>query len=317
MNKPIAKLAAVAASIMGLGLPAAAVAQNAAPYRIVESGRQYQTLQSAVDAIGDRGGTILIAPGTYRDCAVQDGGNITYRAAKPGAVTFDGGVCEGKATLVLGGQSASVEGIIFRNISVADGNGAGIRLEDGNLNVSNATFLDSEQGILTADNPAGSIRIARSTFSGLGRCDRGLSCAHSIYLGNYGKLTVIKSRFERGHGGHYVKSRARLIEVLDSSFDDVRGRTTTYMVDLPEGASGRIAGNFMVQGRDKENYSAFVAVGAEDRTHSSAGLVIENNDAKLALGLNRSTVFLANWTNDRIALRANRLGPNLTPYEAR
>src|SRR3546814_6409499 len=75
---------------------------------------------------------------------------------------------------------------------VPDANGAGIRLERGNLEVANSLFRNSEQGILTADDTASEIRIDRSTFQHLGRCDRGLSCAHSIYVGAYGKLTVTR-----------------------------------------------------------------------------------------------------------------------------
>src|SRR3546814_13009091 len=97
---------------------------------------------------------------------------------------------------------------------VPDANGAGIRLERGNLEVANSLFRNSEQGILTADDTASEIRIDRSTFQHLGRCDRGLSCAHSIYVGAYGKLTVTRSRFELGNGGHYVKSRAAKAEKL-------------------------------------------------------------------------------------------------------
>src|SRR3546814_989026 len=85
---------------------------------------------------------------------------------------------------------------------VPDANGAGIRLERGNLEVANSLFRNSEQGILTADDTASEIRIDRSTFQHLGRCDRGLSCAHSIYVGAYGKLTVTRSRFELRSAEH-------------------------------------------------------------------------------------------------------------------
>ena len=49
---------------------------------------------------------------------------------------FDGGACEGKATLVLRGRSARVDGLVFTHVRVADGNGAGIRIEQGDLEVS-------------------------------------------------------------------------------------------------------------------------------------------------------------------------------------
>lgn len=292
-------------------------AQRGPAFVVAESGRGYARLQDAVNAIGGRSGTILIAPGSYRDCAVQQAGAITYRAAEAGKVTFDGGICEGKAALVLRGQTAAIDGLIFQNMRVPDRNGAGIRLEKGDLTIDNSLFRNSEQGLLTAEDPTGRIIIRYSTFSGLGRCDGGYSCAHSIYIGGYGALTVENSRFERGLGGHYVKSRAPDVRITGSSFDDTQGRATNYMIDLPAGSRGLIAGNRFVQGRDKENFSSFIAVAAEGARNSSAGLRIEDNDASLAPGVKRATMFVANWSRDRLALGANRLGPGLGAYEER
>lgn len=298
-------------------LSTTAVAQNAAPFRNAETGRGYGSLQQAVDSIGEGEGTIIIAPGSYRQCAVQKAGVVAFRAAVPGQTVFDGVSCEGKAALVLRGQAASIDGIIFQNMRVKDRNGAGIRLEKGDLTITRAIFRNSEQGILTADDRFGSISIDRSTFSGLGRCDGDYACAHGIYIGGYGSLSVTNSRFERGNGGHYVKSRATRISVTDSAFDDTRGRETNYMIDLPNGAVGQIARNVFVQGASKENYSAFITVAPEGRQQSSAGLSISANEASIAPGVERSTVFLADWSGDRIALGGNRLGRGLKPFERR
>lgn len=293
-------------------------AQNgAAPYTVAESGRSFGALQQAVDAIGQGEGTIIIRPGSYRDCAVQTAGNIAFRASVPGQTIFDGGICEDKAALVLRGGGASVDGIIFQNMGVKDGNGAGIRLEKGALAITRSIFRNSEEGILSADDASAAITIDQSTFSGLGRCDRGLSCAHSIYIGNYGSLSVTNSRFERGNGGHYVKSRAARIIIRDNAFDDSRGKETNYMIDLPGGATGQISGNVFVQGESKENYSAFITVAPEGKTRSSAGLSISDNDASIAPGVDRNTTFVANWTDDRVAIGANRLGRGLKPTDRR
>jgi Right handed beta helix region len=294
-----------------------AFAQSNAPFTVAENGQRFYSLSEAVEAIGARKGTIVIAPGAYGDCAVQTEGQITYRAAVPGKAILDGGICEGKAALVLRGRSAIVDGIIFQNQRVPDGNGAGIRLERGNLTITNALFRNSEQGLLTADDASGNIVIDRSTFQRLGRCDRGLSCAHSIYIGDYGSLIVTNSRFEKGNGGHYVKSRAPRITVTNSSFDDTQGRTTNYMIDLPAGASGVISGNVFVQGQNKENWSAFVAIAAEGRKHSSAGLNIHSNSASLAKGVERKTWFVADWSGDKMRIANNSLGRGLTRYEKR
>jgi hypothetical protein len=170
---------------------------------------------------------------------------------------------------------------------------------------------------LTAADPSGEIVIDQSTFSGLGRCDGGYSCAHSIYIGDYGALTVTRSRFERGNGGHYVKSRAARAIIQNNAFDDTRGKATNYMIDLPAGASGMIDKNVFVQGADKENYSAFIAIAAEGKVRSSAGLAISGNDASIAPGVDRNTIFVADWSGDRLTLGANRLGRGLSPFEKR
>ena len=287
------------------------------PYTIAETGRTYGSLQQAVDAIGDASGTIRIASGRWRDCAVQTRGSVAFVAAVSGQAALDGGVCEGKAALVLRGRSARVDGLIFANMRVPEFNGAGIRLEHGDLAVSQSWFIDSNQGILTAEDPGGSILIEKSTFTRLGTCEGAGGCAHSIYIGNYGALTVRRCRFEQGRGGHYVKSRAGRIEVTRSSFDDSKGKATNYMIDLPGGASGTIAENWFVQGQDKENYSAFIAVAAEGKAHSSNGLSIAANDARLAPNVDRTTTFVADWSGDRLALGENRLGLGLKRFERR
>jgi hypothetical protein len=158
--------------------------------------------------------------------------------------------------------------------------------------------------------------IERSTFSGLGRCDRGLSCAHSIYFGRFGSLKVIRSRFERGAGGHYVKTRTPRVEIVDSSFDDSQGRTTNYMIDLSNGASGLIARNTFVQGPNKENYSALIVVAAEGVEHPSR-LAITNNQASVAPGFDKQTSFVADLSGDAIRIAGNKLGPRIREFEKR
>jgi hypothetical protein len=317
MDNRIRLSLAVAAAVLALPAGALLAQTREAPYTVVETGRGYDHLQQAVDAIGANKGTIEIAPGRHADCAVQSAGDVSYLAVEPGKAVFDGVACEGKAALVLRGASASIAGLVFQNLRVPDANGAGIRLEHGNLTIAQSWFRDSEEGILTADDPRGLIVIDKSTFSRLGRCDRGLSCAHSIYVGDYGHLRITRSRFEQGLGGHYVKARAALVEVASSSFDDSHGKATNYMIDLPAGSTGQITNNWFVQGADKENYSAFIAVAAEGKHHSSDGLQIAGNDARLAPGINRSTAFVADWSGDRLAIGQNNLGFGLNRYERR
>lgn len=318
MTRFLRTLVAMAIAILTLLAQAQAQADAApAPYVVAETGKSYARLQQAVDAIGDGRGTIRFAAFRFADCAVQTGGEVVYQAEVPGGAVLDGVACEGKAALVLRGRSARVEGLVFAHIRVPDRNGAGIRLERGDLAVSQAWFVDSEQGILTANGERGSVTVDRSTFTRLGTCEGAGGCAHSIYVGDYGALTVTRSRFEAGRGGHYVKSRAPRIVVSDCSFDDSAGRATNYMIDLSAGASGRITGNWFVQGRAKENYSAFITVAPEGRVNPSHGLMIADNDARFAPGIDRDSVFVADWSGDRLALGSNNLGRGLRRFESR
>jgi len=307
----IALLAAGPATAQSMGPPAQP------NFKVQETGTSFFTLQEAVREIGDGSGTIRIAPGTYQECITQDGGRIGYVAAQAGSVIFDTVTCEGKAAFVLRGRSARVEGIVFQNMQVPDRNGSGIRIEQGDLVVRESLFRNSESGILGSNDHGGSIRVERSTFSGLGRCDDGVDCAHSIYINGSGTLSVANTRFERGRGGHYLKSRAPRIEVVDSSFDDSAGQATNYMIDLPVGANGLIARNTFVQGPNKENYSALIALAGEGEEHDSNRLAISDNQASVAPGFNHRTVFLADWSGSPVALRNNRLDRQIAASERR
>ena len=327
-NAEIAKLAArfvpvALLAITGLALsliPAGApFAQGrSGPYTVTETGRSYGKLQDAVDAIGGKRGTIVIAPGRYVDCAVQQAGDVSYFASQPGAVIFDGDICEDKAALVLRGYNANVSGITFQNMhSKYSGNAAGIRLEKGNLTITQSWFKDSQQGILTADDPSGRLVIDKSTFTNLGTCAYSGGCAHSIYIGNYGLLRVTRTRFEKGAGGHYAKSRAIRTEIASCSFDDSEGSWSNYMIDLPNGSTGQITNNWFVQGPDHENHSALIAVAAERRANPSAGLRIEGNDARLAPTVKWTTTFVADWSGEPLTIGQNNLGKGIQKFERR
>lgn len=309
MRRPI-----LYAILAGLTVPA--LAQSAAPFTVTTTGKQFYRLDDAVKSIGAGDGVIRIAPGRYRDCAIQEAGRIAFIAQQPGTAVFDGGICEGKATLVLRGRAARVEGLVFTHTTVPDGNGAGIRIEQGDLSVVGTSFIDGQCGILSANDPKSRIEVDRSTFSGLGKHPNG-NGAHSLYIGDYGGLKVTNTRFERGTGGHYLKSRSAHIEILDSSFDDSKGHDTNYMIDLPGGATGRIAGNTFVDGINKENHSAMIAVAAEGRVNPSAGLIIENNRASLVPGFPWSTVFVGDWSHEPLAIRKNMLAKGIEIVEQR
>ena len=161
LRRPSLAVVGALAALAVLAIPLGALLAQSpgARFTVVETGQTFDRLPQAVDAIGDARGTIAIAPGRYAECAVQRGGFVSFLAAEPGTAIFDGRTCEGKAALVLRGSGAEVSGIVFENMRVPDFNGAGIRLEQGDLTVALSWFRDSQQGILTADDANGRIII--------------------------------------------------------------------------------------------------------------------------------------------------------------
>ncbi|MDE2410205.1 MAG: right-handed parallel beta-helix repeat-containing protein [Sphingomonadales bacterium] len=243
---------------------------------------------------------------------MQRAGAITYRAEPAGQAVLGARTCEGKAALVLRGHSARIVGLGFADLHTQDGNGAGIRLEQGAATVRQAWFASSDQGILTANDPAISLRVERSSFRRLGRCGGGRACAHSIYIGRIGSAAIRQCRFAAGTGGHYLKSRAARILVSGNAFDDTAGQRTNYLIDLPEGASGVIADNRFRQGSRKDNGAAMIAIGAENR-RAPADLAVRDNRAGIARA-GWPTAFIVDWTRGQVTTGGNVLSGAVSAY---
>ena len=310
-----ALLALTAAAVVTIPFAKADAQARGGPYTIKETGKTYTALQDAVNAIGGGSGTIMIAPGLYHDCAVQTEGDVSYVAEEVGKVVFDGTICEDKGAIVMRGFNANVSGITFQNMkSVYSGNAVGVRMEKGNLTVAQSWFKDSQQGILAGNDPNGRIVIDKSTFTNLGTCAYSGGCAHSIYVGEFGMLRVTRSRFEKGYGGHYVKSRSARVEIASNSFDDSQGTWSNYMIDLSNGSTGQITNNYFVYGRDHENRTTFISIAPEGKKNSSDGLVISGNDARLGPGVDWNPSFVADWSGDKLQVGDNKIGPGIVLY---
>ena len=268
---------------------------------MLQSGGGFARLRDAVAKARDVD-TITIMPGVYEDCAVVARGRLTLRAMIPGSVTFNKTICEGKAALVLRGEEATVEGLRFTGFTARDGNGAAVRLEEGDLYVRSSVFEDSDTGVISGNNQPGQATIERSIFRRLGRC-RPDNCSHSLYMGRFAALTVKESLFEQGRGGHYIKSRTKKVDIEDNLIDDSKGTRTNYLIDLPEGATGEIRGNALIKGAQGENKCCAIVVSAELRENDASVLVDGNQFANLA---DRPVVLLGDYKGQA------RLGSNET-----
>ena len=64
-----------------------------------------------------------------------------------------------------------LDNIEFSGAAVSSGNGAGIRYEGGALVINDCYFHDNQDGLLSADDPTGSITINNSEFANNGTGD--------------------------------------------------------------------------------------------------------------------------------------------------
>ncbi len=256
------------------------------------------------------GDTIRIVPGRYASCLWPLSDRLTIEGTAPGVV-FDGGICGGKAIIVAAGRDLTVRRLTLTNAHNAVHNGAGIRAEGTNLTVEDVQFLDNDEGILAAANPASQIIVRRSNFRGNGNCMA--ACAHGLYVGAAALLRVEQSDFQGQLVGHNIKSRAARTEVVDNHIADGAEGTSSYLLDLPSGGTILVSGNRFEKGPRSENKDVAIAIGAEvDHYRNPDGpIVITGNSFINNAG--RPTVFVRNYISVPARLKDNKLTGAVTP----
>lgn len=275
----------------------------------VGPGKTYPT-PSAAAAVAQSGDRILIAPGDYRgDFATWSASNLTICGDGGRARLFaDGQHAQGKGTWVISNPSTSTTTIInveFRDSKVPDQNGAGIRLDGGNLVLRNTGFFDNENGILGGSGPT-TVTIERSEFARNGFGD---GYTHNIYIGNVNRLNVIASHFHEAKIGHNLKSRAKENFIENSYFMDGPTGTSSYLLDFPDGGVIFMRGNLLHKGPRADNTTA-VSFGAERNMWTANTVTMTHNTVVSTLG--RGTfVSVAGYTQ-QVTLTANLFAGNAT-----
>ena len=239
----------------------------------VGKSRPIQTIADA-SRQAKSGDIVEIDAGDYfADVAVWGQEKLTIRAVNGRARLIAGGAnTEGKGIWVVRGGDILVEGIDFIDAKVPDGNGAGIRFEQGRLVVRNCTFKGNEDGILTAIGPM-VLEIENSEFDTNGTVD---GRAHGVYVGNIKSLKVSGSYFHHAHGGHLLKSRAAENHIYGNRLTDEIGGQASYELEFPNGGLNYVVGNIIEQGSETQN-STIVAVGLEGYSHPRNELYLINN----------------------------------------
>jgi hypothetical protein len=207
---------------------------------------------SAAAAVAPNGAVVEIEAGDYvGDVAVWTQERLTLRAVGgPVQLAAGGSAAEGKAIWVLRGGRFDIEGIHFTGARVAARNGAGIRLENGQLLVRHCRFTDNENGILTSNFRTVELDVQQCEFGHNGHGD---GQSHNLYAGSIGRLAVTGSWFHHARRGHLIKSRAAHNEVRYSLLADGAGGQASYELEFPSGGVAVAVGNLIEQGATTQN----------------------------------------------------------------
>jgi hypothetical protein len=213
------------------------------------------------------GSIIEFDPGDYvAGVAVWERDDLTIRRATWAAgsearvrIIAAGASAEQKGLWVVRARRVTVEDIDFSGVRVPDSNGAGIRLERGQLTVRRCRFHDNETSVLTSSDPEGEL-VMEGVQIGYSGWRSGL--AHGIYVGRIARFRLSGSWVHHHHIGHLVKSRALVNRIEYNRLTDQTGGRASYELEFPDGGAADVVGNLIQQGRDTRN-SVIVSYGAE------------------------------------------------------
>lgn len=296
--------------------------EMAKPFYVVEKRQGFTTLQGAVDAIGEGQGTIRIASGNYRQCAVQAAGEVAYVAAEAGGALFENSLCEGKAGLVLRGKMARLDGVIFQNYRADDGAEAAsaLALEGGALHIVNSLFRASDRALVTADLPAITVSIRQASFQNLGRCDGETGpCDAGVTTGRLLKLRLNRNEWKGAAlatAAVQVDFEFNVFADPDNDGDAGGGAVGAPLVDLTSGAVGHMTGNSFTLNRGARGpHGPVIAVASRDTQNGSRGLLIDQNQVSFADGFSGEALFVANYSGENIAVGDNQYGAGVRAYD--
>jgi hypothetical protein len=300
----IAKARLAVLILMGIAIA------NASPAATLKVGPdQTYKAPSAAAAVAKNDDRIEIEPGQYFDCAVWGVDNLVIEGTGPGVVITDK-TCMGKGLFVIEGNNTTVRNLTLTRARVPDNNGAGIRLDKGNLTVDKVKFIDNQNGIM-GGVPGTTVTIRDSEFDKNGTCEG--ACAHGIYIMNVDLLRVENSRFSNTRHAHSIKSRALRTEVVGSTIVDGPDGTSSYLIEAPNGGALIVRDNTLEKGPKAENHTCAIAIGSEGVTQATPEITITNNNFRN--DGDYETALVWNLTATPATLKGNKVSGSVIPIK--
>jgi hypothetical protein len=241
----------------------------------VGAGKTYAAPSDAAAAARD-GDRVVIAAGTYFDCAIWRASNLTIEGAGPEATVITDKSCEGKGLFITRGNNITIRNLMLTRARVPDFNGAGIRAEGGDLLIDHVQFVNNQNGILAGDRAGTKIIVRNSVFLKNGTCQGG-GCAHGLYVGHIALLRVEQSRFAGTKEGHAIKSRAQRTEIVGCDIADGADGTASYAVEAPNGGALVVRDSHIQKGPQSQNHTAAIAIGSEGVTQPTPEIIVAHN----------------------------------------
>ena len=261
-------LLTIAGSLPGVHTASAATLE-------VGPGKTFAAPSNAAAAAQD-GDHVVIAAGSYFDCALWRANNLTIEGAGQEATVITDKSCEGKALFITRGSNITIRNLTLTRARVPDFNGAGIRAEGGDLFIDHVQFVNNQNGILAGDRPGAKITVRNSVFLKNGTCQGG-GCGHGLYVGHIALLRVEQTRFAGTREGHHIKSRAQRTEVIGCDIADGPDGTASYAVEAPNGGALLVRDSHIQKGPQSQNHTAAIAIGSEGITQPTPEITIEHN----------------------------------------
>ncbi|MGH7756850.1 MAG: hypothetical protein ACREM8_11295 [Vulcanimicrobiaceae bacterium] len=272
------------------GAPSASPTPSGGSVLVVGPGRPYTTVASAVAAAQD-GDTIDVIAGTYTNDFSDIQSNIT--------IVGVGGMVHMVATVPPPNEKSIFvveKGLTIENFEISGvaipasegNNGAGIRLDAGNLTVEYCYIHNNQDGIL-GGVPGNVVSIDHSEFYQNGAGD---GQSHNLYIGPVASFTFSNSYSHGALVGHELKSRATMTSISNSVIADGPTGTASYDVDLPDGGVASISDSQLEKGPDAQNETVVHYMGENPPPgpYASNSLTLTGNTIINDLGANAKVV---------------------------